>query len=146
MPSVGPMNAGLKNTAGGYFIPVGRCDNLVYAYTAGTGAGGSTLPGSFASVTWAGATANLPNKATSTIAAAGAGGVFRDMGKTVVSASRVFRKVQLLISSSVSTGGISGSNGTTADYLTGFIELMSGAGASAGAACAPVAYYPPAAF
>jgi hypothetical protein len=144
MPSVGPMNAGLKNTAGGFFIPVGRCDNLVFAYTPGTGAGGSAVPGSFTGVPWAGATATQPNRATSTIAAAGAGGVFKDMGKTVVSASRVFRKVQLLVSSNVSTGGVNGAaTGSVTDYLTGYIELMSGNGppATAGNA-APVAFYP----
>jgi hypothetical protein len=137
------MNAGLKNTAGGFFIPVGRCDNLVFAYTAGTGAGGSAVAGNFTAVPWAGPNATQPNRATSTIAAAGAGGVFKDMGKTVVSASRVFRKVQLLVSSNVSTGGVNGSAGGITDYLTGYIELMSGNGppTTAGNA-APVAFYP----
>jgi hypothetical protein len=138
MPSVGPMNAGLKNS-GGFFVPVGDCVGKVFGYTPGTGAGGSAVPGAFSTASWA--TLGSPTRASS-IAAAGAGGVFRDGGKTVVSASRVFRKVQLLIPASVSTGGVAGRVGTTSeDYLTGYIELMSGNGASP-ATAAPVAYYP----
>ncbi len=70
------------------------------------------------------------------------GGIFRDMGKTLISTGRVFRKVQLLVSSSTTegVGGAPASTGAAAsDYLTGFIELpgtggeSSGAGGAAGA-------------
>ena len=145
MPSVGPMNAGLKNT-GGFFIPVGNCLSKVFAYTEGSGAGGSFTPGNFVNAPWADVGTATAINATSTINTAGAGGVFRDMGKTVVSASRVFRKVQLLVSSAVSTGGVSGQNGSSpdVDYLTGYIELMSGNNGPTPTAlnAAPVAYYP----
>ena len=137
MPSVGPMNAGLKNS-GGFFVPVGDCVAKVFGYTSGTGAGGSTVPGAFSTASWA----NLGAARASSIATAGAGALFRDGGKTVVSASRVFRKVQLLVSTSASTSGVAGAAGTTKeDYLTGYIELMSGNGANP-ATAAPVAYYP----
>jgi hypothetical protein len=136
MPSVGPMNAGLKNS-GGFFVPVGDCRLKVYGYTGGSGAGGSAVPGTFSTASWAA----LDSKFTSSFATAGAG-VFRDVGRTVVSASRVFRKVQLLFSTNASTGGVNGSAGTTVnDYLTGYIELMSGM-AGAPNSCAPVAFYP----
>lgn len=145
MPSVGPMNAGLKN-GGGFFIPIGNCLSKVFAYTEGSGAGGSFAPGNFSNAAWAAVGTATAINATSTINGAGAGGVFRDMGKTVVSASRVFRKVQLLVSSAVSTGGVSGQNGSSpdVDYLTGYIELMSGTNGPAPTAgnAAPVAYYP----
>jgi len=145
MPSVGPTNAGLKN-GGGFFIPVGNCIGKVFAYSGSTGAGGSAVSGSFTTASWAASGTATAINATSTINAAGAGGVFRDMGRTVVSASRVFRKVQLLVSSAVSTGGVSGQTGTSpsVDYLTGFIELASGANGPASTAlnAAPVAYYP----
>jgi hypothetical protein len=109
------------------------------------GAGGSYLVGSFATAAWA-AGGTTPSKWTSTISTINAGGLLRDMGKSVVSAGRVFRKVQLL-TSTVSTGGVNGPAGVTTnpyvDYLTGYIELGSGLtnGGMPGS-FAPVAYYP----
>lgn len=58
------------------------------------------------------------------------GGIMKDMGKTVVSSGRVFRKVQLLISSAATEGigGLpAGSTPFAPEYLTGFIELPGGA-------------------
>jgi hypothetical protein len=79
--------------------------------------------------------------------------VFRDHGKTLLSANRVFRKVQLLVSTgSVLTGGSDGVAGsdnlsvsanTTPNYLTGYIELPglgnwnSGLGTASGAQTTP---------
>ncbi len=65
-----------------------------------------------------------------------AGGIFRDMGKTLTSSSRVFRKDQLLVSSA-NTEGVGGNVATTAlpvEYLTGYIELPGTGGMSSGAA------------
>jgi hypothetical protein len=146
MSSVGPTARGFKQSAGGFFIPLGNVASRVLAFTASGGAGGSYLVGSFATAAWAqGGT--TPNAATSTISAIASGGVLRDMGKSVVSAGRVFRKVQLL-HSTVSTGGVAGPAGATTnpyvDYLTGYIELASGVtnGGQPGGNFAPVAYYP----
>jgi hypothetical protein len=54
-------------------------------------------------------------------------GRLRDLGKTYISASRAFRKVQLVWygTGAPSTFGVNGSANTSpdADYLTGFIEL-----------------------
>ena len=67
---------------------------------------------------------------TSTIISA-AGAVLRNEGTKIMSANRMFRKVQLLVSTgSVLVGGSDGvAGGATgvAPYLTGFIELPSGA-------------------
>jgi hypothetical protein len=66
------------------------------------------------------------------------------MGKSVVSAGRVFRKVQLL-TSTVSTGGVGGPVGASnpyVDYLTGYIELGSGVTNGGIGLTTPVAYYP----
>jgi hypothetical protein len=66
------------------------------------------------------------------------------MGKSVVSAGRVFRKVQLL-TSTVSTGGVGGPVGGTnpmVDYLTGYIELGSGQSNGGMSVVTPVAFYP----
>ena len=139
------MTRSFKQSQNGYFIPLGNVADKVLAYTAGTGAGGSALPGSFAIAAWAqGGT--TPAKATSTISAIASGGLLRDMGRTVVSSGRTFRKVQLMCST-ISTGGVGGPAGVTTnpvvDYLTGYIELASGLNSiGQNPSFAPVAYYP----
>jgi hypothetical protein len=146
MSSVGPTSRGFKQSAGGFFIPLGNVANKVLAFTASGGAGGSYLVGNFTTAAWA-SNGTTPNPAVSTISSIAAGGVLRDMGKSVVSAGRVFRKVQLL-HSTVSTSGVAGPAGVTTnpyvDYLTGYIELASGVanGGQPGGTFAPVAYYP----
>jgi hypothetical protein len=140
--------------SGGYFIPLGNCADKVLQYTPGSGAGGSYLPGSFAPAAWGHGLATT-SRLVSTISTVAAGGILRDEGKTIVSASRTFRKVQL-ICPTVSTGGVDGPAGATpnSDYLTGYIEIASGANGmvkgganvsgvpTAGYQMAPVAYYP----
>lgn len=63
---------------------------------------------------------------TSSIVGPGAGRL-RDLGKTYISASRAFRKVQLVWygSATGATFGVNGAANTSPDndYLTGFIEL-----------------------
>jgi hypothetical protein len=74
----------------------------------------------------------------STISTVGAGGLLRDMGKTVVSSNRTFRKIQLLSPSrdaGVVPGSITGGS-AAGPFLTGYIELTSSP------AGAPVAYLP----
>jgi len=69
------------------------------------------------------------------ISSAGAG-LLKDMGKTIVSSTRVFRKVQLVVPSSIgalntralSTFGVGGDSPATlpaGDYFTAYIELGS---------------------
>ena len=105
--------------------------------------------GALATALWAGdgraPNATVPtnggSKYTSSINGPGAGKL-RDMGKTYLSAGRVFRKVQLIVSNTqtTSTFGVEGASPTTpnADYLTGYIELgWEGAGVPAPVARAP---------
>lgn len=125
---------GPKQTRG-YFVPLGRCDNKVLQYSEGAGAGGSWLPGSFSPASWVGTDVRV-----STIAAVGAGGLLRDMGKTVVSSNRTFRKVQLIAPSLA--GGVNGDRTTAGNYLTAYIELATGNAVATAAAPAPVAYLP----
>ena len=144
MSSVGPTARGFKQSAGGFFIPLGNVASAVLAFTSVGGAGGSYQVGSFATAAWAqGGT--TPSKFTSTISSIAAGGLLRDMGKSVVSAGRVFRKVQLL-TSTVSTGGVNGPAGVSTnpmvDYLTGYIELGSSVVNGGVGSSTPVAYYP----
>lgn len=134
--------------SGGYFIPLANVADKVLQYTGGNGAGGAFQAGNFATAAWAAGGAT-PSRYTSTISTIGGGGVLRDSGKTVVSANRTFRKVQL-ITNAVSTGGVGGAapgnTAAPADYLTGYIEIQSGPGAVAGGVnpgtLPQVAYYP----
>ena len=160
--------AGIKqnNTDLGYFMPVSSLQGIVYSINYGTGSGGSFAQGGFnvagtATVQqayWSLLGAQTVNSATgpyltngnpylSSINGAGAG-LLKDMGKTVVSAGRTFRKVQLVVNNSnrfgtnfaLSTNGVAGVGtyqaGTTTsavqDFLTGYIELgFEGTGPSA---------------
>ena len=142
-------------------MPVSSLQGIVYAITYGSGAGGSYQQGGFnfagtATVQqafWAlqgSATVNgvaspyattSGNPYLSSINGAGAG-LLKDMGKTVISAGRTFRKVQLVVNASrsggtnyaLSTNGVAGQINTTPvqDFLTGYIELgFDGTGPSA---------------
>jgi hypothetical protein len=150
--------AGLKQNSGAaYFMPVSSLQNIVYSITYGAGSGGTFVASSMPSVVaWCtgNATALPPyntvagNPYLSSINGAGAG-ILKDLGKTVVSAGRTFRKVQLVVNNSqrqganfaLSTNGVAGQNtyqaaGNTGssvqDFLTGFIELgFEGTGPSA---------------
>ena len=137
MTSIG---SGIKQnpTDGGFYMPLSSLQNVIYAFTPGSGAGGSFGQGSFSTASWATLTYNGPNALKgnpylSSINGAGAG-MLKDMGKTVVSAGRTFRKVQLVGSQgnapngnrTASTFGVGGQNPGTnpvQDYLTGFSEL-----------------------
>jgi len=110
----------------------------------------NTTTGVLATALWAGdgrapASAAPPTNGgtryTSSINGPGAGKL-RDMGKTYLSASRVFRKVQLIVpnTQTTSTFGVEGNQNTSpnVDYLTGYIELgWEGAGTPAPVARAP---------
>ena len=147
--------AGIKqnNADLGYFMPVSSLQGIVYAITNGSGAGGSFLQAGFntaGTATVQQAAWCLPSVAPyatngnpylSSINGAGAG-LLKDMGRTVVSAGRTFRKVQLVVNNSqraganfaLSTNGVAGAINTTPiqDFLTGYIELgFDGTGPSA---------------
>jgi hypothetical protein len=71
----------------------------------------------------------------------GGGAILKDLGKTVVSSLRTFRKVQLVrhnTNVARSTFGVAGQAATTGeDYLTGYIEL----GFEGNGTPAPVAHF-----
>lgn len=132
---------------GGYFIPLATLQDLIYARTEPSSNDTGINGGTFSTAKWATTyakggfgNATYGNVYLSSILTAGAG-VLKDMGRTVVSANRTFRKVQLVTSgrgSTLSTFGVGGAAGTTPveDYLTGYIEL--GFDGNSGA---PVAHY-----
>ena len=160
---------GVKQTATdlGYFMPISSLQGIVYAINYGSGSGGSWAQGGFNAANsatvqqtyWSLLGAQTVGSATgpyltngnpylSSINQAGAG-LLKDMGKTVVSAGRTFRKIQLVVNSanrfganySLSTNGVAGvgtyqaagNTGTAVqDFLTGYIELgFEGTGPSA---------------
>jgi len=136
----------------GYFVPVGNCQGKVLAYSGASGAGGSAVIGGFSQAGWAipvppasaGQASLVSTLLVGPVTGGQVGGLFKDMGKTVVSASRTFRKVQLVVPG-LSSAGVAEVSGDST-YLSGYIELA-GAGGFAGGlantyAPAPVAYLP----
>ena len=150
----------IKQNSSGFFMPVSSLQGIVYSITNGSGAGGSFQQGGFnfaGTATVQQAFWALPTAATvngvaspyatngnpylSSINGAGAG-MLKDLGRTVVSAGRTFRKVQLVVNNSqrnganfaLSTNGVAGQIATTPvqDFLTGYIEFgFEGTGPSA---------------
>lgn len=116
------VNPGFNQSGGGYYITLEALPAKMLTYTPGTGSGGAATAGSFAAYTWgaAGSDASL-----STLV--GSNKVIKDMGKSVVSAGRTFRKFQAVVPSSVGSLGVGGasSNGssTTGGYLSFYLEI-----------------------
>lgn len=86
---------------------------------------------------------------TSTILTTAGSAIFRDHGKTLTSSGRVFRKVQLMVSTGMVYGGVSaGTDGvggfdSNPNYLTGYIELPGFGGGSSGLGSAGGVLYTP---
>jgi hypothetical protein len=116
------VNPGFNQSGGGYYITLSTIIPNMLTFTPGTGSGGATTSGTFAPYTWGNAGSDA---SYSTFV--GANRVIKDMGKSVVSAGRTFRKFQAVIPSSVGTLGVAGasSNGsaTTGGYLTFYLEI-----------------------
>lgn len=111
----------------GYYINVGDCRATFYQNN-GTDAAPLISSNVYAYSSLMGITSSIANAGQA---------VFRDMGKTLVSSSRVFRKVQLVVSTnSVVNGGTDGVGGPAApagaEYLTGYIELPGTGGYTTG--------------
>ena len=114
----------------GFFIPVASLTGQVYGLNQTNGAT------TFSTASWA---YFGPGRSMSSIQAGA--GILKDMGRTVVSSLRTFRKVQVVLSgsnSTLSTFGVGGrQTGVGEDYLTGYIEL----GFEGNGTPAPVAHY-----
>ena len=119
---------------GGYYINVGNCSATFYANTSGSDSNPTFSNGAMLS------TLSTSLKASfSTLILTPGAAIFRDHGKTLVSSSRTFRKVQLMVSTG-NTEGVGGAadgvnSGVVSQpsgYLTGYIELPGTGGASSG--------------
>ena len=111
-------------SATAYYIPIAEARTSVLSYR--------TDINQFSTCPWTTGTTAGPY---STLVAAAGAGLLKDMGKTIVSSTRTFRKIQLVVPASataVSTFGVAGPQGNVAgDYLTGYIEMgFEGSGAS----------------
>jgi hypothetical protein len=116
------LQTGIKQNLrdGGYFIPLAALTGQIYAY--------NSAANNFSTAAWA--ANNMGSRALSSILGPTSTNpsILRDMGRTVVSSLRTFRKVQVVLpnnSFAASTFGVGGQSGTTYgnDYLTGYIEL-----------------------
>ncbi len=117
-----------------YFISVASMFNRVNAFNPTTN--------TFSTAAWCtngGQSAATMTSFTSTLAANTTGLIFRDMGKTVVSSLRTFRKVQVVVPNQPSTFGVGGraAGATGEDYFQGYIEL----GFEGNGTPAPVAHF-----
>ncbi len=126
MSSVGPNDQGMKQTRGFFVVLSSLSTSLQYNIAAGSGAGGSYLPG---------AVTTQASLAPSGAAAIPSGAVLKDMGKTVVSSTRTFRKVQTMVAQGPSIAATAAATG-----LPFYIELNTGQNLSS--AGTQVAYLP----
>jgi hypothetical protein len=121
--------AGYNQSGGGYFyVAADSAATKLSVYTPGAGSGGATTVGSFALA--------VPGSA---VYAAGlstlfkAGNIVKDMGKTVVSSTRVFRKIQAVDSSDATAQAALGvTGGPDNNYASYYVEVgREGSGAPA---------------
>ncbi len=110
-------SSGYAQQGGTYYLTISSVVGQLKTYTPGTGSGGATTVGTFAPFSYS-ATVNQSS-------VIGANKVIRDMGKTVVSAGRTFRKFQGVVAQTQSTGGVTGdaASSTNPGYLTGYLEV-----------------------
>ncbi len=128
--------AGFNQSGGGYYIVTGSglpaLANFVIAGQQGSG--GASVPPQLSTGTTANANIMVGLNAASSLSSMLASGqVIRDMGKTIVSSTRVFRKFQATYPRSLSTGGVGGPvsgaiTGSTADtgYFDFYLEVTQG--------------------
>ena len=135
----------------GYYINVGSLLGLINSRTAETTGNTGVAGGTFSTATWAWSSLSdmsAPSWNTfSTILATSGRAILKDMGRTIVSSNRTFRKIQLVrpAGQAPSTFGVGGNATATGEsYFTGYIELgFGGDGTSTGSTYqpAPVAAY-----
>jgi hypothetical protein len=125
-----PAKAGYNQSGGGYYyiIDTGLWAKLNVP-NASSGSGGAYAVSAFSAIS---ASVGTPAGGAGVSTLFGAGRILRDMGKTVVSAGRAFRKVQGVVpadvTATVSTFGIAGAAAGTltsadAGYLTYYVEV-----------------------
>jgi hypothetical protein len=133
-----PLKAGFNQSGGAYFMCLQALDNtnINKISNASTGSGGAVLPPTFALVAATDASIGLR---TSDLAA---NKLIKDMGKSVVSAGRTFRKFAAVVNTgAASTMGVYGAPGSAPNTGYGSFYLEVGREGAAGGAPAPIARY-----
>ncbi len=106
-----------------YYIPVGDIRTQIYGFRTDLNIFSTSawaIPGAAAGVAAGGYSTLVANTANS------AAGLLKDMGKTIVSSTWTFRKVQLVVPGAGrnSTFGVAGDSATAnGDYLSGYIAI-----------------------
>lgn len=122
MTSIGRTTAQISR-ATGYYVPLASLVGQIFAEPTVSANGTMTA---FSTTAWAKA-GGAAGAYLSSISSVNAGGLLKDMGKTLVSSGRTFRKIQLVVARAAggSTFGVAGDSGTAPnqDYFTGYIEL-----------------------
>jgi hypothetical protein len=132
----------------GYYINVGDLRGKIFQRTEPASNTG-TAGGTFSTASWCFSTTALNAQpggfaAFSTTLATAGQTILRDMGRTVVSSNRTFRKIQYVVPANLapSTFGVSGLASISGEtYLTGYIEVGFGDQSSGANLPAPVAHY-----
>ena len=119
------IRAGYNQSGGGYLMIVSSITrSQLNIYTPGSGTGASMAPGSF---TQAGPS-DVPDTSVFEV-----GHLLKDMGRTVVSSGRTFRKVQAVIGMASGASPTYGVGGQSPNYTSFYVETgREGAGANAG--------------
>ena len=115
----GAIKAGFQQNGGSYYVVISSiATSQFFTYSGSSGSGGSAAVGTFAAYTDTG------NNWSSCLTA---GKLIKDVGRTVVSSGRTFRKFQAVVNAgtSGSTFGVAGKAPTSTDtgYLTGYLEI-----------------------
>lgn len=128
----------------GYYINVGDLRTLILGRTEPGSNNTGVLGGTFSTANWSFSTLTPGSGWVSSLLALPGRAILRDMGRTIVSSTRTFRKVQLVVPQQYaqSTFGVSGSTVAGEAYYTGYIELgLTGEGTPNNWVPTPVAHY-----
>ncbi len=96
---------GYSQSGGGYYIVISSIVGQFLTYTPGSG----TSVGSF-----------IPYAGPENLSLIDTNGILKDMGKTIVSSTRTFRKFQAVGPQNLRTDGVVGHENF---YLTGYLEI-----------------------
>jgi len=107
---------GYSQSGGGYLLIVSTIATAqLNVYTPGPGSGGATKVGTLA----AAEAADLPGSISTFFTT---GKLIKDMGRTIVSSSRTFRKVQAVVATASAADASFGVNGISPNYASFYLE------------------------
>ena len=113
-----PARAGFNQSGGAYFLVISTIAGQLNAFTPGTGSGGATTAGTFAPTT----TLALCGGVGDISSLVGAGKLIKDLGRTVVSSGRTFRKFQVVQQTNGNSSISNGITGAATTYGAFYLE------------------------